>query len=335
MIKTPILSLGNGVTVVAMYPDGVTGAVLVSLSDGRILMVDELTMIGYLTGDRILSAQTMDGFGSISAVGSTSVLYSLHNRVIEINKSKEQVRWKEVIEPFSAASIGKAIGVFTSPVMWGGHDFGFWKGLYCDRSTPDGTSVSVYARAGTNQNSILSNEWLDMTPGTNEINNLEIASSSSSMGSHESVTMFKSLDGFNSKGSYLQLKLVLGTSESGSRPVVVKLTASYETKYSVYFFTQKFILKQGSNASDLFLSGTYSMPQGTEIKFGVSPSGSSDWNNYTIIEPDTLSSMPSEISDRLKMGIKMSSWSDSSFPSVDEFAMTIGASKDNLLNKVT
>jgi hypothetical protein len=94
-------------------------------------------------------------------------------------------------------------------------------------------------------------------------------------------------------------------------------------------------MKQGSNATELFLTGEYSMPQGTEVKFGVAPNGSADWNDYTIIEPGSLTFLPQGATDRLKLGVKLSSWDDTVIPSVDEFAVTIGASKDNLLNKET
>ena len=317
MIKTAILSL-NGATVTSMYPDGVTGSVLVALSDGRILKIDEITMLASLAGDRILSAQVVDGFGSVSMTGSTSVLYALHNRIIEINKVKEQVRWKEVVEPFSATSVSDASGVFTSPVMWGGQDFGYWKNLQWECSRAENTGVSVYARVAFDSTSIFSEDWQNMSTDPQTPTPM--------------TTITKSMDGFNNKGGYLQLKMVLKTSASDKAPVVTKLTASYEAKFSVYFFTQKFIMKQGSNASDMFLTGTYSMPQNTEVKFGIAPAGSCEWNDYTVIEPNKLTSLPPGTSERFRMGIKLSSWDDSASPSVDEFAVIIGADKDNLLN---
>jgi hypothetical protein len=332
MIKSPILSLPNGITVKAMYADGVTGSVLISLSDGRILRMDEISMLAWLTGDRIISAQVMDGFGNVSVSGTMGILYALHNRIIEINRAKEQIKWKTVTEAFSATTLDEVSGTFTSPVMWAGEDFGFWKGLYWEHDSPAGTEVSVHARVSGDPTSILSGQWYDMSPGAVESENFERESSSSSDTAHTTTSMFKSMDRFNTMGNYLQIRITLKTSSPTRTPVVSKITAYYESKFAVYFFTQKFIMEQGSNAKDIFVTGTYSMPQNTEIRFGVTPGNSVDWNDYTVVEPGRLSSMPPGTNDRFKMGIKLLSWDDSAFPSVDEFAVMLGADKDNLLN---
>ena len=333
MMKIPILSLGSGVTVASMYSDGPTGSVLVSLSDGRILRIDEITMLAWLTGDRLLSAQVVDGFGSMSPVGNMPILYALHNRIIEINKAKEQIVWKEVAAPFSATSEDEVVGSFTSPVMWGGLDFGFWDSLQWEQDAPEGTSISVQARVAPDPASILSGAWYNMTDepaGDDVMPN----SSSSSSDSPVNQGFTRSMNRFNGSGGYLQLRVVLATSVAGTSPSMVRLTASYATKFAVYFFTQKFIMKTGSDANSMFLTGTYSMPQNTEIRFGVAPGNATAWTDYTVVEPDNLATMPPGAGDRFKFGVKMSSWDDSpgAYPTLDEFAVMVGAAKDNLMN---
>lgn len=117
MKKTPILSLSPGTGITAMFADNSSNTVFISLSDGRILRINEIRMLAALTGKRMIEAQVTDGYGNISATGSADVFYALHNRVIEINSEKEQIRWKEATSPFSATSEEEVTGMFTSPVL--------------------------------------------------------------------------------------------------------------------------------------------------------------------------------------------------------------------------
>jgi len=338
MKAIPVLHLPDDTTVISMFSDDSTSAVLLSLSDGRVIKCDSISMLGSLTGRRSIEAEVTDGFGFLIPATSLDIFYALHNRLIEVNSSKTELVWKQIEEVLSAVASDKIVGTFTSPVLWAGSDLGFWKYLYWEEDVPSGCETTIYVRTSATQAGILNSPWLAITSQDTDSKDLPTAGSSSSSSvtsesSQEKTRLRKSLDGLNLVGNYFQMKINLGTTVQNVSPTVYKATIAYETKHSAYFFTQKFRMESGSSSDGIIITGSYTVPQNTEIKFGVTGDNSVDWNDYTIIEPDKATSIPNGISDKFKVGIKFTSLDPSAIAVVDEFAVMLGADTQNTLNE--
>jgi hypothetical protein len=314
MKAIPILELHDGAEIRALYHDQERGVLLAGISDGRIIKISSLASTAYLTGNRSLLAEVKDGFGNASDAGWSNLFYGLRNRIIEASEDKAPVRWKSVEKPFSADSVPKVMAVFTSPPMDAGEDFMRWNTLDWDQSVASGTGIKVGARVAETEGGLASVPWTMFE--------------SSSSGS-----ISDSLDGFNHKGSFIQLRVEMTTEASGQTPEVARLVASYTTKFAVYFFTTKFSLEKGTNIGEGLLTASMSVPTNTEVKFGVTGTNSSDWTDYFEITPDELFAFPEEMDDKLKVGIKLISYSELAAPVVDEFAISFGGDKKNLLNE--
>jgi hypothetical protein len=153
---------------------------------------------------------------------------------------------------------------------------------------------------------------------------------STSVGSYSVIT--KDLDRFNLKGRFMMFKVEIETSYSSSYPIVGEFVVSYSSKHSVFFFTRKIKVDKGTNIDNIIVTATYSEPSNTEVKFGIVGSNSSNWEDYTIISQDQLKSLPSAWGNAVKIGVKMSSYSDVRYPVVQQIALLVGANSDNEIN---
>ena len=332
----PILHLPEGTSVVSMFPDNVTSSVLISLSDGRILTCDSVSMLGSLTGLRTIYSEVVDGFGFTIPSPSLDVMYALHNRILEINSSKSSLVWKKVEAPLSATIRDEIKGVFTSQVMWGGNDFGFWDNIYWEEDTPTGCSSIIYLRTAESEAEISSAEWVSVkSQSSARIINQDRASSSSSETSESSEDRSRfrrNMDEFNLKGNYIQLRAELSTTIKDISPTIYKATISYRTKHAVYFFTQKFNMEAGTSSDGVIITGNYTAPQNTEVQFGMTGTNSIDWNDYSILDPDSIMAMPSGVDDKFKIGVKFTSSDPAAYATVDEFAVMLGGEEQTELN---
>ena len=315
MNNIPILQLYNGETIEAVFNDPDHKAVLIGTSFGRIIKMTSLASTAYLTGERSVFAQFVDGFGFVPPVKWSNLFYALQNMVVELTEKKVPTKWTEVVKSFSATKIDKVTGIFTSPIMWGGDDLGWWTNIMWSQDSKTSGDVKVAVRVAESPNAIIVAPWKTFP----------------SVSGLSSVT--KNLDYFNSKGSYLQLRVHLISEIRDTTPKMSNLTVSYETKHAVYFFTTKFKMSKGTLLDSGMITGHMSIPKKTEVKFGLASTNSADWNDYTIVTPDRLFEFPDSFTSRFKVGIKFMSYSDSSFPVVDEFAVTVGANDGVLLNK--
>jgi len=333
---TPILHLPDNTTVIEMFQDPSSNSVLLSLSDGRVLKCDEINMLASLTGVRTIMSGVQDGFGFTSSSSSAQILYALHNRIIEINSSKAQIVWKSVEKPMAATAQDLVTGVFTSQTLWAGEDFGFWDKVYWEELTPSECETLIYVRTAELSAEIESAEWVFVKSSSGSIIQPTGSSSSSSETSESSEEIQKfvsDMDSFNLKGNYLQVRIELNSRTANSTPTVFKTTVSYRTKHSVYFFTQKFNLDQVISTDGITLTGSYTQPQNTEMKFGVATSNSADWDDYTIITPDQVSSLPSDMTNQFKIGVKFTSCDDTVYSQLDEFSVMLGGDKQTKLNE--
>jgi hypothetical protein len=315
MNAIPILKLYNGAKVACLAYDQTRGAMFVGTTDGRIIRVDAIASTGYLTGDRSVYAQAVDGFGNLSAINWSNIFYGLRNKILAVSEAKTPLIWRTIARPFSAEPTDRVIGTFTSPVMWAGKDLGWWKTLYWTQQIAPDTSAKVGVRVAETADKVLGADWRFVEADATDL----------------SAT--RSLDPFNMKGQYMQVSVIMSSEARSVSPAVTSLVVSYETKFAVYFFTTKFKLEKSSNLTSALMTGHVSAPKATEVKYGLTNSNSADWNDYTEIELDRLAKMPDGFGDKFKVGVKLVSYSDADYPVVDEFAVSVESQKKNLINK--
>jgi len=213
-----------------------------------------------------------------------------------------------VAMPVGANIQDAAEAVFTSPVLFGGNDFGWWEYLEWDTSTPPNTETVVGVRFGDSTVSAQQAEWTNFL---------------STNGNHE-----MQLDKIGYGLRYMQMRVVLKTTVSGIGSSMSNLRAVYRTKRSALFFTKKFVLQKASDLSSGILTALTVTPSLTEIRFGITDDGSADWDSYQIIDADKAFGRTN--GNRIKVGIKLIQYS-TEIPEVDGFAFMVGG---KLLTKV-
>ena len=312
--STPILELPQGVHVISMLPDPLLNVVLLGLSDGRILKLDYIASNAFLTGERSLYAQIQNQFGLVSSSSWVNLLYRLHQKAVTLSSAGAIESIYESEMPFSANQTNESVGVFTTPVLWGGSDFSYWNELVYDQVVATGTRAYVGIRVGATSEEVLLADWV----------NYELTGSS----------IVQSLDFFNSFGSYMQIRVVLISSVADLTSSVSNLSVTYQTKYAVYCFTRKFLLDRNTDLKSALITATVTVPTYTEVKFGVTGSNSVDWRDYTIVELDKSFAVPAGVEDQIKVGIKFITESVSAAPVVDGFALMFGGDVMNQLNLI-
>jgi len=315
MQAIPVLTLRDGTEIESLFYDQGRNAVLIGLSDGRILRMDYAASTGFLTGERSVFVKAADGFGNWSHTSWSNIFFGIKDKIMEIASSKAASRWKTVAKPFSADSSSKMVATFMSPVMWAGEDLSFWKRIGWDQQVLSGTSVKIKARVGETPESLLQEDWTVFSAGIGETAGSE------------------SMDGFNGRGSYVQVAAEMETESSGVTPQLSRIAVFYETKHAVYFFTTKFVLDRASNVQMGLITGRMTVPEKTEVKFGIAGSNTADWSEYAVVELDKMFAMSEEARRRFKVGIKFVSYSDTAYAVVDEFAVVLGADVDNQINR--
>jgi len=308
----PILELPNWEYITSMQKDPVKDWIIFSTSEGRILRCDEALFNAYLTGEKTVYANIVDGFGNISNTVSIDFFYALYRKISQITSDKEIIRSKYVVD--SSAIMSDIVkGIFLSPVLFVKEDLGFWKELIWEETKPEGSDIVIYLR---NANSV------------DELN-LKTWDYAFCSRSPESGTITRELNNINLDGRYLQIKVEMSMKSLGNGPSVAKITVNYSTKQASYFFTNKLKMENNADAQKGLLTATMTEPQNTEIKFGISTVNSSNWDDYDVITPDMAFNM--ENAENVKVGIKFISYDDSHIPVVDEFALMVGADKVRVL----
>ena len=311
MLAVPLLELEANTAITAVHWLAQNKSLLLGLSDGRILRLNAIVSNAYMTGIRSLYGITQGAFGQLSDPGYLQIYHHLYNKIAEVNADKEITLAESVSQAFSASAFDNPYGVFTTPVLWGGEDFVQWGNIAWTATSLSALAINAYVRVGESTDALLSKEWSHFD---------------------ESVNLLAqySLDRFNQHGAYIQAKLVLTPTNTIS-PIVTNFRLSYRTKHSVYFFTSKFSMIKTSDAESVLITGTATEPAYTELKWGIATTNTSDWDDFTIVEMDKLSTIPK--TNNIKVGIKMVSNVPYANAIVDEFAIMIGANKDNLLNE--
>jgi len=313
MERIPILKLRGDAEIQSLHYDSDKNVILIGVSDGRIIMMNSFASTAFLTGARSVYGRFWDGFANVSDVAWSNITYAIHNRILEVAENRSLLGWKAVSKPFAAESAERVSGVFTSPVLWGGEDFVRWNDLTWAQSVLSNTSVKVAIRVANSIDDVLSSDWMFFS------------------GDGASVT--RSLDKFNLSGAYIQVQVTMDTEVEDVTPVVSSLSLSYETKFAVYFFTVKMVMEKGTNINAGLVTGHMTIPQNTEVKFGIAKSNTANWHDYVGVDLDKAFEVPQDFKDRMKIGIKFVSYSPSAYPVVDEFAVAFSGDKYNKLNK--
>jgi len=313
MRTIPILKLSGAEEIRTLFRDGPDGAILIGTSQGRILLVKNLSSTAYMTGDRTIYANTVDGNGVSSDTASMNIRYGLINKIVEMSSEMSVIRWKDVNQPSGAESVKTVSGVFTTPVMWAGEDFGWWGNASWTQTLNGGRAV-VAIRIASSEAGLLSAPWR-----TNE--------------SIDSELVTWPLEDMSAAGGYAQFRVVLESEISETSPVVSGLVIPYYAKHASYFFLTKLTMTKGSGIKGGLITAAVSVPKHTEVKWGVSNSNSASWNDFMPVTLDKLFELSESFGDRLKVGAKLLAYDDERYPSIDEFAVAFDSNIDNLVNR--
>lgn len=313
MRTQPILVLPDGEEVRTMFLDQASNSVLIGTSQGRILVVRRLASNAYLAGNRTVYATRTNGVGEESTVAQINVRYGLLNKVVEVAEDLSVTRWKDVTRPTGAESFSTVSGVFTTPVMWAGEDFGWWGDVSWQQTIGADSRVVVAIRVAATEQDLLASPW----------HTTEYATSG---------TQSWSLDELSTSGGYAQMKIVLESAMAVDNPKVSGLVLPYYSRHASYFFVTKLTMTKGTSIRGGLLTASFVVPRNTEIKWGVAPSNSENWNDFISVTPDKLFELPEGFGDRMKVGAKMLAYDEERYPSIDEFAVAFDSDVDNLIN---
>lgn len=314
MIAKEILHLNTEQRITSLFVDKQSNNILLGLNDGRIIKANRSVINAYATGKRVVSAVVEDAYGNISNEVALNVLYLLRNAILKVDGNEAVSSTWTANCPYSAIETGEIKGIFTSQPLWAGEDFIFWKEIMWDIANPTGTKTTLQVRSAPTSDSLEASEWKTFN---------------ASSGQH-----FESLDTLDIKNPWLQTRCILTTSNKNHTPIVAKVAVVYRTKFSVYFYTTKFVMERNSNLESGLLIANMDIPRNTEVKIGVADNNSSEWNGYQIIDPEKSFLINKKDSERIKIGFKLISNSPDTYATIDEFALMLGGEKMEIL-KVT
>lgn len=313
MIAKEILHLNAEQRITSLFVDEQSNHVLIGLNDGRIIKASRSVINSYATGKRVISAVVKDSYGNVSNEASLNVLYLLRNAILKTDENAEVLSTWKANCPYSAIETGEIQGIFTSQPLWAGEDFIFWKEILWDIVNPTGTKTILQVRSAPTSDSLENSEWKTFTASSGQ--------------------NFESLDSLGIKNSWLQIRCVLKTSSKNTTPILAKVAVVYRTKFSVCFYTTKFIMERDSNLESGLLIANMDVPRNTEVKIGIIDSNSSEWNGYQIIESEKSFLVNKKDSERIKIGFKLISNSPNTYATIDEFALMLGGEKMEILKK--
>ena len=307
----PILELPEDEYITKMSKDDTLNSIILLTSTGRILEAKESVINGYLTGNRTIWATARDGFG-LSNVASTQYTYALHNRIIEVNEDKEIVKWKYVNKP-AAVPVEKVTGVFTSPALYVQEDIGAWRTLMWTENKEENTEIIISLKAASTLEELKNKEW-------------EYAYKSRT---GEGTSITRDLSNIYLLGQYAQIKVEM-VSQGEVSPSVANISLIYSTKQASYFFTTMFSLKNESDINKGLVIAEITDPINTEVQVGICNKDASDWNEYQIVPLEKFFDINNY--ENIKVGIKLTTYDESTIPEVSGFAMMFSGKKIQRLN---
>ena len=308
----PILELPGDEYITNMSKDSSLNAVVLLTSTGRVLECNEAVINGYLTGNRTIWANVRDGHG-ITNIASTQFMYALYNRIVEVNKEKEIVKWKYVEKP-SAIPVEKASGIFTSPALYVQEDIGSWRTLLWTETKPSNTEIIVSIKAASTLEELESKNW-------------EYSYKSQTS---EGASITRDLSNVDLNGQYAQIKVNMESQEDIG-PSMADISLVYSTKQASYFFTTRFSLKSGADVSKGLIIAEITAPVNTEVQVGICNTESSNWNDYKIVSLERFFDIGDY--ENLKIGLKFTSYDDINVPVAGNFAMMFSGKEIQKINQ--
>ncbi len=303
----PVPLFTNTTDISALFGDAATGSLLVGCRDGRILLIDQALCNAWMSGSRSLYGQTVDELGYLSGLAWVNILYRLHEEVLQIDANQMEIVSQTAVLPSAATSQDSVDGVFVSPVLWGGNDFGFWQAVSWNGFVPGDTEVKIFYRIGKTPTEVLATEWINQPDGI------------------EDVTR-------KINQPYIQLRAVMRSPVGGSSPTITELTATFQKKYAVMFCTKKFVLDRSSALSEGIITATITSPPNTEVVFGVTGVNSGDWGDYTPVPLNKFFNVPAGAANRIKIGARMIQYQAAVTPEIGGFALFVGGLAVNRIN---
>ena len=213
-----------------------------------------------------------------------------------------------------AAKSSDIIGIFTTPVLWGGSDFGYWDNLVYNQTVPQDTNVKIGVRVGKTVAEVMGSAWMHFE--------------------YQGTSITQDLAHFNTRGSYIQVQVSMRTTIANVTPKVSNLTLSYQTKYAVYLFSRTFTLDPLTNLKSGLVTANVAVPPNTEVRFGITGKNSSEWNDYTLINLDKSFTLPASIKNQFKVGVKMMASSVATSGTIDGIALMLSGDIDNEINQL-
>lgn len=306
------------------YVDGI-GSLFVVTDENVIYRVDEFPLDAIGRGLTGAYAEINSGEGDFSPVVSTRFYYDLYRSVVHLDGETQD--FTVVINEVAAYAVNentKVTAVYVSDVLKADEDFGFWKTITWRQTVTDGR-VIVALKVSETETELLESGWQYYIE--------EIPESTYTTSTGSTHVVLKDLDRFNLKGRFMQFKVELETDSRIQIPVVSEFVITYASKHAVFFFTRKFKVERGSNIDNILITANYTLPTNTELRFGVVNSNSGDWEDYRIVDMNRLASLPGDWGNIVKVGVKMSSYSETAYPTVQEIALLLGTDTDNGLNE--
>jgi len=321
---TPIFKSRKGDVTFLKYSQG-CGSLFAITNSGIVNRIDSFPLNAFGRGLRYVYSQIENGEGDLSDSAFTSVYYDLYKLIMTTNTNESSFTVvKQNVESFSVFKNLKVKALYVSDVLTADEDFGFWKTISWKQSS-NASRVIVALKVANTQEELLKLNWQYYIS--------EEAKSLYGSPIPGELNVIKDLDRFNLKGRFMQFKVELETEDKFLIPYIGNFIVIYASKTSVFFFTRKIKIERGSNVDDIILTASYSEPDRTEIRFGIANSNTADWKDYKIITLDELTSLGKNFGNIFKIGIKLSSYSLTAFPVVNEFGFILGSDSDNRLNQ--
>jgi len=291
---------------------------LIATSDsGDTYSVDEVSDNVYGYGNAPVYGAILDGLGWEWVVDPLTLRLEKSNQVLSVSEGAFTTVSTGVVYGTSGKLTGKA--TYISDVLSVGDDFGFWKTISWSQDLA-GERVVVAVKVGDTADEVATKDWERYFETPSSYYNY-------SSGSVAQVD----LDRFNLKGSHFMFKIEMETQVSSNKPSVRDLRVAYAAKHSVFFFTNR--IKIDSDGFDeVILTASRTLPVRTEISFGVGPGDSVDWADYKALDLGEMASVPNSFGNRMRAGIRMTSFDTVNFPTVHEFALEFSSDDDVQIN---
>jgi len=292
---------------------------LFALSDASIYKINSIPSNFNGQGLNNVYSKLLDGNGDLN-FSNTNIYYDLYNSIISTYFDSNSISIIKNNQKFNSISKNSYItAVYISDILKADEDMGFWKTISWTQSNIEKIEVSI--KVCDNQNEIESLDW--------QYHIWEIADDTYN---YQDINIIKSLDKFNLKGRFLQFKVEFISYNDFDNPYVGDLIIIYANKHSVFFFTRKIKISKEDNVDNVIVTSSYSEPINTSVKFGITNTNSSDWEEYKIISLNELVKLDNN-GNSIKIGIKMSSSDPINYPIVQDIGVLIGSTADNRLNQ--